>query len=761
MHLRKWITAAGMFLAILLTTTAFAGYLKLRTASADAALPSRVELVVLVAILVTLVAVTAAFLAAWSVRRGQRQTMQDLSVQLSALRDNPSSQLVERCFHPASSWRQLGALTAPLEELVNSYGTALRELMAAQETLEGLRVLQERMGVEKGYSLSFVQRDTDFGPSSRRLVARLAPNLHWISATPGLQKFLGCRLPELIARSVLDWVHPDDVAPLTRAFRDAIRDGEGHNITFRILLRRREPVDSSIALTAALPPPAERYLQVDIQTRYTHDGRPLHLRCHLLDVTEKVLTDRELHIRSKELAEANARLREINSDLQRLKEGYRDLYHHAPVMYFSLDPRGHFAACNETMMNILGYTREALFGQPYACVLAPASRAHFLQNPTAYMQPNEIETRWLKKDGTLIDVWIRTTPLQDPHGQFLRSRSAAQEVTERNRLLGALIAKGKELERANEQLRKTNQELDQFTYVVSHDLKEPLRTLEAFSNFLADDYGEQLGSEGREFIQHLVAASRRLGILIDDLLALSRVGRALNTPRPLDLGQLFQTVIGDLHDLIQRKRAVVRLDEGMTHCPPIIGDPQRVMQLLANLIGNGLKYNQSPRPEVVVGWRAGVESNMQMKIGGEEAIEAASPPPRATDPFFVTLYVRDNGIGIEPQYHEQIFRIFQRLHRREEYEGTGAGLAICKKIVEAHGGRIWVESQLGQGAAFCFTLPRAKPAARQGATTVAPRALATPGLAPVGRPPAALSQEAPGRLGAERVSAPGNRGSRA
>jgi light-regulated signal transduction histidine kinase (bacteriophytochrome) len=274
--------------------------------------------------------------------------------------------------------------------------------------------------------------------------------------------------------------------------------------------------------------------------------------------------------------------------------------------------------------------------------------------------------------------------VQDAQGRFVRSRSAAQDVTERNRLLGALLAKGRELEQANEQLRRTNQELDQFTYVVSHDLKEPLRTLEAFSSFLAQDYGDRLGPEGRGFIDHLVEASRRLAALISDLLLLSQVGRVINTPRPVDLRAAFATVVRDLHDLIQRREATVCLDASMDDCPPVVGDPQRLMELLANLIGNGLKYNTSPRPQVVVGLR-----------------------PAEGDGRLVHFFVRDNGIGIDPQYHEQVFGMFRRLHHRDEYEGTGAGLAICKKIVEAHGGRIGVESRPGCGATFLFALPRA------------------------------------------------------
>jgi light-regulated signal transduction histidine kinase (bacteriophytochrome) len=137
--------------------------------------------------------------------------------------------------------------------------------------------------------------------------------------------------------------------------------------------------------------------------------------------------------------------------------------------------------------------------------------------------------------------------------------------------------------------------------------------------------------------------------------------------------------VADLSDLIHRKGAQVRI-EGVL--PQVVGDRERIAQLIANLVGNGLKYNQTSPPVVVIGAVDGTGSS------------SAS-----------TIYVRDNGIGIAPQYHEQIFRLFRRLHRREEYEGNGAGLAICKKIVEAHGGRIWVESEAGRGATFYFTLP--------------------------------------------------------
>src|SRR5262249_31056211 len=299
-----------------------------------------------------------------------------------------------------------------------------------------------------------------------------------------------------------------------------------------------------------------------------------------------------------------------------------------------------------------------------------------------------VETAWVTADGQIREVWVGTSTIKDPDGAVVRSRCAAADITERNQLARAVIGRARELEKANVQLRHTNQELEEFTYVVSHDLKEPLRTLEAFSGFLAEDYAPQLADEGREYISHLTEASRRLGALIDDLLTLSRAGRVIGAPRPLDWDVILGTLLADLQQLIHRRPGtVVRVDGTL---PAVQGDPERVTPLLANLVSNALKYNESDAPEVVIG-----------ALADSDEAEA-------------TLYVRDNGMGIDPRYHEQIFRIFRRLHGRGQYEGTGAGLAICKKIVEAHGGRLWVESAVGRGSTFYFTLPRSpatKPAA--------------------------------------------------
>ena len=169
---------------------------------------------------------------------------------------------------------------------------------------------------------------------------------------------------------------------------------------------------------------------MDVLTRYDADGTPLHLRCHFVDVTDRVAAERELRLQSARLAQANALLRQSNAGLERLKESYRDLYHQAPVLYFSLDPRGRFAACNDTMLGTLGYSREDLLGKPYTRLLTAEGARRFLQDPGAYARTGRGRARWVKKDGSVIDVWVRTAPILDEQGRFVRSRSAAQDVTE-------------------------------------------------------------------------------------------------------------------------------------------------------------------------------------------------------------------------------------------------------------------------------------------------------------------------------------------
>jgi signal transduction histidine kinase len=242
----------------------------------------------------------------------------------------------------------------------------------------------------------------------------------------------------------------------------------------------------------------------------------------------------------------------------------------------------------------------------------------------------------------------------------------------------ALKALNEELERRVEkrtaELRRSNSELEQFAYIASHDLKEPLRMVVSYLQLLDRRYKEKLDEQGREFLNFAVDGGLRMQALIMDLLAFSRVNTQKNPFTSVELNPLIESVVGDLKLAITEAGATITRGD----LPTIKGDAAQLARLFQNLLGNSIKFRGKEPPRITVsarrddhGWRFGVS---------------------------------DNGIGIEPQYFERIFVIFQRLHGRTEYPGTGIGLAVCKRIVERHGGRIWVESEPGKGTTFYFTI---------------------------------------------------------
>jgi signal transduction histidine kinase len=292
--------------------------------------------------------------------------------------------------------------------------------------------------------------------------------------------------------------------------------------------------------------------------------------------------------------------------------------------------------------------------------------------------------------GALVDAFNQMLgQIQERDGQLQRAKGELeQRVLERTKELQQELAVRRETERElearNAELRRSNKELDDFAYIASHDLKEPLRGIHNFALFLLEDYSDKLDAEGKSKLETLPRLTRRLESLIDSLLHFSRVGRLDLAMDQVNLDETLAAVLDSLGPQLTEQRVAVRVPRPL---PTVLCDRARVGEIFHNLITNAAKYNDKPEKWIEIGY-----------------LNSHSGNGRHGHPVF---YVRDNGIGIQERHFEAIFRIFKRLHGRDQFGGgTGAGLTIVKKIVERHSGRVWLESTCGEGTTFYFTLDR-------------------------------------------------------
>jgi PAS domain S-box-containing protein len=349
---------------------------------------------------------------------------------------------------------------------------------------------------------------------------------------------------------------------------------------------------------------------------------------------------------------------------------------HVPQRVFWKDLNSRFLGCNVAFAADQGLERpQDVAGKTDADLFSPEeAEAHVAldrwvienkQPKLNYEQPRvnaNGERRWLR---------ISKMPMQNQKGEVVGVLGAYEDITEAKKMEQVMRESLQTLERSN-------RELEQFAYVASHDLQEPLRLIASYTQLLATRYQGKLDARADEFIAYAVDGAKRMQRLIQDLLAYSRVANRDVAMVPVDCQALMEIVARNLSVVIQETGAKVTWES----LPVIQGSDNQMAQLLQNLVGNAIKFHGAQPPEVHV--------SAQLSDNGKEWVFA----------------VRDNGIGIAPEFFERIFVIFQRLHSRRKYEGTGIGLAICKRIVERHGGRIWVESEPEKGSTFCFTVPK-------------------------------------------------------
>jgi PAS domain S-box-containing protein len=362
--------------------------------------------------------------------------------------------------------------------------------------------------------------------------------------------------------------------------------------------------------------------------------------------------------------------------LRRLEERLRLVMEASPQGMFTTDLQGHCTYTNTAWQGIAGRTLAQSLGLGLGEVVHPDDLQQVQAAREAAVREGGVhgcDHRYRRLDGSL--VWVRgQVTLLRRNGQPDSFIGTVEDVTAKRLLDQNLAAKTAELARSND-------ELERFAYVASHDLQEPLRMVTSYGQLLARRHLAELSSEAQEFLAFMVDGGQRAQALIRDLLSLARLDSPARPWQPVSLNAVLTDCLRQLAPLLHRADAVVTQDT----LPTVLADAGQMAQLLGNLLSNALKFHSAAPPAIHVaaaredsGWR---------------------------------ISVRDNGIGIEPRYFERIFAMFQRLHLRADHEGTGIGLAICKKVVERHGGRITVKSLPGQGAIFSFTLPDHTPEA--------------------------------------------------
>jgi PAS domain S-box-containing protein len=340
---------------------------------------------------------------------------------------------------------------------------------------------------------------------------------------------------------------------------------------------------------------------------------------------------------------------------------------------FLLDPEGHVVSWNEGAQRINGYLPEEIIGQHFSRFYPTEAIQrgwpdHELK--VASEQGRFEDENWrLRRDGTQFWANVVITPWRDEGGTLHGFLKITRDITARKQ------AEEKLADFAS-RLQHSNRELEEFASVAAHDLQEPLRKIEAFSERLQTK-GKDLDEQSRDYLYRIVSSSHRMRDLINDLLSYSRITRKAQPFAPVELGEIVHAVVSDLEGRIHQTGGHVEA----RRLPTIEADGMQMRQLFTNLIANALKFRRAQEAPVV---------QISALLRGQN----------------VVISISDNGIGFDEIYLDRIFDVFQRLHGRQEYEGTGMGLAICRKIVERHGGKITAQSKPGEGSTFIVTLPR-------------------------------------------------------
>ncbi|NYT17033.1 MAG: PAS domain S-box protein [Methanomicrobiales archaeon] len=455
-----------------------------------------------------------------------------------------------------------------------------------------------------------------------------------LEANAAAATLFGIHKDSLPARNLVHFFAEGCKGDFQNLLFQAVRGKNQHDCELRVQPFRKEPVTVSINVSSA----------------YAEDAAVQSLRWMLRDITER---------------------KEVDEAIRQSEAKYRSLVDDDISADFICTRDGRILDCNPAFARMFGFASvaEAESANILVTYFHQEERAELIDRLQQEKRLENIERFRKRQDGTRIHVVENIIGIFDAAGNLVVTKGYIIEDTERLKAEEAM-------KQYAEHLKRSNEDLERFAYVSSHDLQEPLRTIVTFTQLLERKYEGRIDPEADEYIQYIVDAGRRMQVLIHDLLEYSRITSKAQVLQPIRTEEVLAQALLHLNPIIKEESATITYDL----LPVVQADPQQLRQVFQNLISNALKYRREDEPP-------------RIRISAEKTGDMWQ------------FNIQDNGLGIEPQYFDRIFVIFQRLHTRDRYVGTGIGLAIVKRIVERQGGRIWVESELGRGSTFHFTIP--------------------------------------------------------